>query len=497
MKKMSRNIGLSFFAIVLLKSLFFLTHHIQEDAYITWRVAQNLLDYGVIGFNGNTPISASTTHLYTFISFLFNAIFGKENFIYPLLVFNSILFSLGTWQLLRIFISKETPLILGLFVLNFIPPSIKISILGMEFGLVFFLYTTFLNLGMIQRKKWAYIVFPFLLLWTRLDTAIFLGIFFVFDGLKHRRWNFAMMWAGLFALISVLWFNYSYFGDWLNNTIIAKSIAYPYTFRWQMILGYIPNYWGIVKVPDSILSFNFFTFIVLLIELAAYISLLFTFEFPHKKTLSMLFVFAWVKQIIFIARLSLFDWYYWTPQIFLFSCILLFMLYKISYRKWIYNFSLFLLLPMLLYQVAHSMATGNGEWNYRKEIGNYLSIYEEDKNETIFLEPAGYIPFYSGLKTIDFVGLVDKEIQAELRKDNKYFIQPTLQKRQPKYYLSLTEKEVFRSARDSLYFQKNYMLIKHFEINSVLHPDNELLRSIYNLKPSGRDYWLYRRYDSF
>ena len=42
---------------VLVKLLFLLTHHIQEDAFITWRVAQNLLDYGVIGFNGETKIS--------------------------------------------------------------------------------------------------------------------------------------------------------------------------------------------------------------------------------------------------------------------------------------------------------------------------------------------------------------------------------------------------------------------------------------------------------
>ena len=63
---------------VVFKLLFLLTHHIQEDAFITWRVAQNLLDYGVIGFNGDTRISASTTHLYVFVSWFFNLIFGYE-----------------------------------------------------------------------------------------------------------------------------------------------------------------------------------------------------------------------------------------------------------------------------------------------------------------------------------------------------------------------------------------------------------------------------------
>ena len=59
---------------VIIKLFFLLTHHIQEDAFITWHVAQNLLDYGVIGFNGETKISASTTHLYVFISYFFNLI---------------------------------------------------------------------------------------------------------------------------------------------------------------------------------------------------------------------------------------------------------------------------------------------------------------------------------------------------------------------------------------------------------------------------------------
>ena len=31
--------------IIVLKSLFFLTNHIQEDALISWRVARNIIEY--------------------------------------------------------------------------------------------------------------------------------------------------------------------------------------------------------------------------------------------------------------------------------------------------------------------------------------------------------------------------------------------------------------------------------------------------------------------
>ncbi len=131
----------------LVKLVFLLTHHIQEDAFITWRVAQNLLDYGVMGFNGDTKISASTTHLYVFISYFFNLIFGKENFIYPILVFNSILFTIGSYLLAKLLLKNVWHQAIFIFLFGILPPSIKISILGMEYGLLFFFVFSLLYFG--------------------------------------------------------------------------------------------------------------------------------------------------------------------------------------------------------------------------------------------------------------------------------------------------------------------------------------------------------------
>ena len=62
---------------LLIKIPIFFTKHLQEDSFITWRVAKNLLNYGVIGFNGDERISASTTHLYVLVSAFFQMIFGE------------------------------------------------------------------------------------------------------------------------------------------------------------------------------------------------------------------------------------------------------------------------------------------------------------------------------------------------------------------------------------------------------------------------------------
>ena len=91
---------------VILKIPLFFTNNIQEDSFITWRVAGNLLDYGTIGFNGDERISASTTHLYVVITAFFRIIFG-DYFIYPLLTFSGILFAIGSVWLSKILMPKD------------------------------------------------------------------------------------------------------------------------------------------------------------------------------------------------------------------------------------------------------------------------------------------------------------------------------------------------------------------------------------------------------
>ncbi len=144
---------------VLVKIPLFFTKNIQEDSFITWRVARNFVQYGVIGFNGNERISASTTHFYVFITAFFQLIFGK-NFIYPLLIFSGILFTIGSWWLAKILFPSDV-MKRGLFVLliNITPPALTASFLGMEYGILFFLYNGLIYFGffknkIIHQRKW-------------------------------------------------------------------------------------------------------------------------------------------------------------------------------------------------------------------------------------------------------------------------------------------------------------------------------------------------------
>lgn len=476
---------------VLVKLLFLLTHHIQEDAFITWRVAQNLLDYGVIGFNGETKISASTTHLYVFVSYFFNLIFGKENFIYPLLIFNSLLFTIGSYFLSKLILENPVHQAIFIFLFGILPPSIKISILGMEYGILFFLEMALLYFGFKQNKIWAQILFPILILFTRIDTVIFLGIVFLVDIIWNKKIRWFYILGGILGVAVLMSFNWFYFGELVNNTIVAKSVTYAknmsLALQWKYFLMNYGNFWGMLKLPGD---FNPFTILVLVFELLAFLYIVSKRE-SKNLFIWIIFLFGWTKQLIFISQKSYFDWYYWVPQILLFAVILVFVLEQKTYKLWwISLLVIFYILPMAAFQTIHSIATGNGEWNYRRSIGLFLKDYEKDKNQYILLEPAGYIPYFSGLKAIDEVGLVDKEIQTEIKKDKTNYWKNTVEKRKPKYLLA--PKNLFE-GKDGSFYQENYRLLKEFRIKNHLNSDNKILEKIYRLKPSGTDYNLYER----
>ena len=476
---------------VLVKLLFLLTHHIQEDAFITWRVAQNLLDYGVIGFNGETKISASTTHLYVFVSYVFNLIFGKEDFIYPLLIFNSLLFTIGSYFLSKLILENPVHQAIFIFLFGILPPSIKISILGMEYGILFFLEMALLYFGFKQNKIWAQILFPILILFTRIDTVIFLGIVFLVDIIWNKKIRWFYILGGMLGVAVLMSFNWFYFGELVNNTIVAKSVTYAknmsLALQWKYFLMNYGNFWGMLKLPGD---FNPFTILVLVFEFLAFLYIVSKRE-SKNLFIWIIFLFGWTKQLIFISQRSYFDWYYWVPQILLFAVILVFVLEQKTYKLWwISLLVIFYILPMAAFQTVHSIATGNGEWNYRRSIGLFLKDYEKDKNQYILLEPAGYIPYFSGLKAIDEVGLVDKEIQTEIKKDKANYWKNTVEKRKPKYLLA--PKNLFE-GKDGSFYQENYRLLKEFRIKNHLNSDNKILEKIYRLKPSGTDYNLYER----
>lgn len=494
-----KKIFFSTIIILLLKFLFFFTRHIQEDALISWRVARNIIEYGVYGYNGTEKISASTTHLYVFVGVIFQTLFKGLTFIYPLLIFNTILFTIGLYWLAKIFFNSTNKIILFIFYASFLPPAIKISILGMEFGMLFFFYIALIKYGFLLRKKWAFIILPILILWTRIDTCIFLGLLFIYDLLLNKKWNFNFMFGGILALLSTISFNWFYFGEIVNNTITSKKNNYPsvdLTERIKQFELFSPNYIGIIKFPISIYNFSTILFFILSLFCLIYLSK--KLEINKKSVIIFLFVFGTIKSLIFAFANSWFDWYYWIPQISLFLPIILFVLDSKKYKTFSITYFILIFIPFTLYQAVHSIATGHGEWNHARKIGLYLDSIEPNKNKYIFLEPAGYIPYFSKLKVIDYVGLVDKRLTDENIVKNGIGVgfSNLINKAKPDYILE-DNNPIFKGQLVDKKIYDEYDLIKEFKIEDVAKSDNPILDKIYKFKPSGRNFYLYKRKNSF
>ncbi|KIA84432.1 hypothetical protein OA84_02575 [Kaistella solincola] len=501
--KISENPFWLILLTVILKLPMFFTNHIQEDSFITWRVAKNLVNYGVIGFNGHEKISASTTHFYVFISALFNIIFG-ENFVYPLLIFSSILFAIGSWWLSKILFRKQ-PIFRVLFVifLNMTPPALTASLLGMEYGILFFLYNGLIYFGLFRGKKWAYFVFPILLLWTRIDTVIFLGLFFLADIYLKKKFNFYLLLGGIFGVFSVVGFNYFYFGEIVNHTITAKKIAYKNLLQnnsFEFLMLQWAYYGGLIK------KYSYLTFLIFLAFLVFLAFILFKIKRDKKISplikaiLFFITAFALIKITIFSGFKAYFDWYYWLPRVFLFAIILYFFLHLETKRKTL-KFGLLtaFFFGLYFFQFIQSYTIGYMEERQRMQIAADINREKTAAEQSIFLEPAGIIPFYTRLYTYDEVGLVNSKINDEMLKDEKFWWINSVKRFKPDYILTIAGKPEVGARfytlkpEDSANFNQNYHLEKIYPIKKIHEEAPAMLRWIYKIRPIGKDYFLYRK----
>lgn len=503
--KIFRNPVLLILLTAIIKLPLFFTKNIQEDSFITWRVARNLLQYGVIGFNGEERISASTTHLYVLISAFFQLIFG-DYFIYPLLIFSGILFATGTYWLAKMLFPIDYWK-RGYFVLflNMIPPALAASGLGMEYGILFFIYNAFLFFGIFKGKKWAYIVFPILLLWTRIDTVIFLGIFFLADLVIRKKINYLFILGGILGVVSVVSFNYLYFGELVNHTITAKKIAYKNLIQNNSFSHFLYQwayYGGLIK------QYSIYTLIVFLVFLG-FLGFCIQKVFKNKTQLSnkskiiliSVVVFAVVKVTIFAYFKAYFDWYYWIPRVFMFALIFYYLLqFETFKRKWVLPTTFIIVLGLYSFQLLQSYTIGYMEERQRMQIA--ADINESQNNglkNSILLEPAGIIPFYTGLYTYDEVGLVNKRINDEMLKDDHFWWMNSIRRFQPDYIMTIGKEPSDNSGfyavtpKDVIEFKTKYRLQKKYPIAKIHENAPSLLKWIYGIRPIGKDYYLYKK----
>ncbi|MGA2915550.1 MAG: hypothetical protein ABSE89_05945 [Sedimentisphaerales bacterium] len=466
-----QRIGLLIFMGVFIVSMVFAgyTHHAWEDYYITYRVSKNLATGQGPVYTIGERVQAFTSPLNTLLPAFLIIITGNTSDQLVLWLFRILCCSLlGAAAVLLFNAARKNSLtlipvavLIGMFAFD--NKIIDFSINGQEVAFMMFFIALVLN-ALTTPSRWMILKLGLGwagLMWTRPDGFIYFGAialgFLLFNGGKpigqSRRDLLKIFFlAGITTAVLYLpWFlwSWSYFGSPIPNTIIAKGYtAKNYTpnilsinfgqlildfilFPVQLLLGgtsanktFLPNN----AVPFGGWHFSVMVFSTYLSYLCA---IYWCFPFGNLQARAVSFAFMICHfYLTYIAAYSA-SWY--IPNcailaIFVFAYFLqqllnLSSLLKIKdtlNTKRLINFvrisAVFVVSVTLLLTVCSAyqlrIQQREVEDGNRKKIGLWLREHAASLSDSVFLEPLGYIGYFSQLKMLDYPGLCAPEVIA-------------------------------------------------------------------------------------
>ena len=114
------------------------------------------------------------------------------------------------------------------------------------------------------------------------------------------------------------------------------------------------------------------------------------------------------------------------------------------------------------------------DWGNRRNVGLWLREHVAP-GETVYLEPLGYIGYFSQAKMLDWPGLVSPEVVAARRKLTsplEYTWQPTAEALKPAWIVARYEEAGLIQQSPSL--SKDYELLKVFDVREQVSPIADL-----------------------
>ncbi len=438
----------------------FFTNHVWEDYYITYRSSKNLATGQGLVFNPGDRLHTFTSPLGVLLPALCSLATLNTSDTAALWLFRliSITAFAAAVALLSTTSRRSHQSALAAafvaFALLIDAKSIDFTINGMETGLLlFFLAWTFrcsvlpcerrsLQLGL----AWAG------LMWTRPDSFIYIALLSLgvvlfnraeTSGLTRAAVLKLFVFAGLICTAIYLpWFvgSWLYYGSPIPHTIVAKSVFDAPDQSWfepLRVLVTLPIriVSGESSVPAAFLpAYHFFggwpapllPIAKLLGLLAAFLWLVPKIDFP---TRTASFVFCGFHVYLTAYPYFPFPWY--LPGTTLFACFALGGFLACTLRAATASALTRSVRPVVLASaaallvlttwtttaVARQLAAQQDliEDGNRRKIGEWLRTHAAP-HDTVFLEPLGYIGFFSQLKTYDFPGMSSRESVAAIRR---------------------------------------------------------------------------------
>ncbi len=472
---------------------FYLTHHIQEGAFLIFRTALNLADHGSYAFNVGTRDTGVTCHAYAFLVAATRLVFG-DHFILAVQVINTLLVISGIYFFAASVEDRFLPKVIIWILAAMTPLALLASYVGMETPLL--LFTVGLTLYSLHNETtpgWLRSLPIFFLPWIRPDAIAFGAI--LIAAFSWRQWRIhyqSICWllAGVGSLSA---FNFLLTGHLLNQTIIAKKIAYPSDKSLGAVLKRIPDtlfthsiYNPLGSGSPKLISMGFAVLALSAIAISLWITWK---DRRHWTVFLILAAFTLLVPFPYIyAGMVAFPWYFaMSSFLSLFVIISVFTIFALRLpvpaRTGLLACASLVVLAMAVSRAAVSITAG-AECQFMSGIGKYIRDTAHP-GDTLFLEPAGNIPFYAGIKTYEEVGLSTfKIVEYRLKYGQQWWIR-FLQSEKPTFLFERSQIETYSNAwgytmtdDEKAWFERNYELVKKFEFKRSDYATSTLARSM-------------------
>ncbi|MFH1269870.1 MAG: hypothetical protein ABIH75_02275 [Candidatus Omnitrophota bacterium] len=468
------------FAILASLSLLFFsfyTNQVWDDFFITFRYSKNLAEGKGAVYNPNERVYGFTSPLEMFLLSSCYLITGKNSYLPSLWLYRVICIAafIASGILLLLSISdknkKTSPaayFLAAFYILE--TKSIAFSVNGMETAFTLLFLSLFIFLACKDlSKNWiaAGVSWAGLLL-ARPDGCIYiiclsLG-YLIFSRLPKKQTFIALLKAGsictLLYLPWMLW-AWNYYGSPIPNTIQAKSrliMLRPPLSIYNCIFGPVYVYFG--GWPFWI---NIFTSC-----LGLFTGLYWTV--PSKDKLGRTLSFSFFLLYFYYLFLPRYPWYY--PAATIISLVVLSKAISIvKDSNKIAAIAVFtIILSGMIYIFASTawqlrIQQKEIENGNRKQIGLWLKENVRP-NESVYLEPLGYIGYFSGSKMIDYPGLISGKVVRLLHENKGFNFHTILPEIKPDWVILRPRERDAMSELD--YFKKNYKYIKTFDVTDNL-----------------------------
>ncbi|HCU97722.1 MAG TPA: hypothetical protein DGM69_00065 [Chloroflexi bacterium] len=414
-----------------------------DDAYITYRYAENLANGNGIVFNPGDPVEGYSNLLYLL---LLTPVFlvGASTHVYVVSVVLNICFGIGALYVFANYTRDKfgnTNGSLAAFVFVLTPPLWMWISSGMETILIVFLVLLLMVYieRIIEGAKDLRILSLLLICisMARADGFVIASIVIFYLFLKGC---FREMWWSLMVVVCTLsaysiWRLY-YYGDLLPNTYYAK-VSGPLIER---VVFAVRQLWGI--------SMNEGLFVYLLVAVLVFVQV---FSNLYRKAqlenqqlfkFETVFIFAWIFYWIYIGA----DHFVERFLVVLYPLGLIALFRYIGSdlggRGRIFIVSMLIILQLRMVVLDDRFLYTFHKYDRNIELGQMIK--EEYEGKLLASDAAGKIPFYSGLQTIDMLGLNDRHIAR---------IEPTFfevghNKFDPDYVLSLCPDLIVNWVKD-------------------------------------------------